>query len=356
MVACVDIRDSRADSRMTLAIAAIADLTAAHHYLATNDPGIRGDPLGRAGAANDALVRERATLALAEDRDEAHTAIGRYLRAWRHGHLWVTDAKGPKANRPAPMPTLAELSPTTLLIRLPSFDAALAQPLVELLDRHCIALESHPNWMLDVRGGQGGFDQVFAPLLPWIMPHDWRCVGVEFLATRSNADAHERIGRDPRLTSDVTAVLARLAASIRQAREGDFVRLDEEKQGFTIFRTATDNRKRPARVAILADAHVYSSSEEFILTARSSPLVRVFGQPTAGVLDYSNCRPWPLPSGERTLWYATSRSLRLPENPIDGLGITPDRPLPAPATDGERDAEIDAVRQVIEREPDYWTS
>ncbi|MFO1313088.1 MAG: S41 family peptidase [Burkholderiales bacterium] len=323
-------------------------------YLKVNDTGARNDPLGRAQAASEALVQEKSALSLVENRDEAQAAIRRYLRTWRHGHLWVTDSLSNKSKRAPPPPTFEVLSPTSLVIRLPSFDASLAKAIAELLDRHRFELESHENWILDIRGGEGGSDDTYTPLLHWLMPDDWRSIGAEFLATPLNADAHERVCREAHLPDGATEVLMRLAASIRGAKDGEFVRLEEEKQGFAAFCTVRDGRKRPARVAILADNNVGSSSEEFILTARSSPLVRVFGQRTAGVLDYSNCRPWPLPSGERTLWYATSRSLRLPAHPVDGIGVVPDRHMPKPANQREKVAELESVRRIIEREPDYW--
>jgi len=334
--------------------AAVADLIAVHQYLKVNDTGARNDPLGRAQAASEALVREMSALRFVEGRDEAQAAIRSYLNTWRHGHLWVTDSLSNKSKCAPPPPTFDVLSPTSLVIRLPSFDASWAKAIAELLARHRIELESHENWILDIRGGQGGSDDTYTPLLHWLMPDDWRSIGAEFLATPSNADAHERVCREAHLSDGATEVLMRLAASIRGAKDGEFVRLEEEKQGFAAFCTARDGRKRPVRVAILADNQVCSSSEEFILTARTSPLVRVFGQTTAGVLDYSNCRPWPLPCGERTLGYATSRSLRLPAYPVDGIGVVPDRHMPIPASEREKVAELEAVQRIIEREPDYW--
>ena len=104
----------------------------------------------------------------------------------------------------------------------------------------------------------------------------------------------------------------------------------------------------PQRIAVMIDRTCGSSCEEFVLLARQSFKVKKFGRPTAGALDYSNLRPHDLPSGRRRLFYATSRSLRLPSNPIDGFGIGPDQLLPAPENDAAFAAEVDTVRCVLE--------
>lgn len=91
-----------------------------------------------------------------------------------------------------------------------------------------------------------------------------------------------------------------------------------------------------------------SSCEEFVLAVRQSFKVKLFGQSTYGSLDYSNLRPHALPSGRRRLMYATSRSLRLPTQPVDVSGIAPDQWLPAPVDEPSARAEIGSVCDVME--------
>ena len=104
----------------------------------------------------------------------------------------------------------------------------------------------------------------------------------------------------------------------------------------------------PRRIGILIDRPCGSSCEQFLLEARQSFKVKLYGRPTAGALDYSNLRPHTLPSGQRVLWYATSRSLRLPTFPIDAGGVQPDEYLPPPADGAAYDAEVDTVRARLE--------
>lgn len=104
----------------------------------------------------------------------------------------------------------------------------------------------------------------------------------------------------------------------------------------------------PRRVAILIDRDCGSSCEQFLLDMRQSYKVKLFGRPTHGALDYSNLRPHLLPSGRRTLFYATSRSMRLPALPVDVAGVQPDVLLPKPADATEAAAEIQRVRKLLE--------
>ena len=106
-------------------------------------------------------------------------------------------------------------------------------------------------------------------------------------------------------------------------------------------------------MAVLADARCGSSCEQFLLTVRQGVAVKLVGRSrSAGVLDYSNMRPFDLPSGTRRLWYATSRSNRLPALPLDGMGIAPDVYLPGPAP---ADARADIARVQRWLEGAAWT-
>ena len=49
-------------------------------------------------------------------------------------------------------------------------------------------------------------------------------------------------------------------------------------------------------------------------------------------LDYSNASPVNFPSNKYELYNPISRSRRLPQNPIDNIGIPPDVIIPYPST------------------------
>ncbi|MGB8840488.1 MAG: hypothetical protein WCC64_05420 [Aliidongia sp.] len=103
----------------------------------------------------------------------------------------------------------------------------------------------------------------------------------------------------------------------------------------------------PKRVAILLD-NAGSTAEQFLLEARQSHKVTLFGQRnSAGVLDFANVVSMPTPSGRFTIHWAISRSMRVPDDPVDPDGIVPDVLIPK----NERDPVTYATRW-LERQAD----
>jgi C-terminal processing protease CtpA/Prc len=85
---------------------------------------------------------------------------------------------------------------------------------------------------------------------------------------------------------------------------------------------------RPRDIAILVDAVGASSTETFLLKAVQSRKVRVFGQSTAGVVDYLNPAQHAVGCGVTLQAPTIRRSGRLPAEAIDNRGITPHVLLP----------------------------
>jgi hypothetical protein len=80
----------------------------------------------------------------------------------------------------------------------------------------------------------------------------------------------------------------------------------------------------PVRVGILCNGGNGSTDEQFLLEARTSFKVKLFGHPTMGSLDVSNMRRVTSPDGCFELGYTMSMSHRLPLMPVDVMGIQPD--------------------------------
>ena len=81
---------------------------------------------------------------------------------------------------------------------------------------------------------------------------------------------------------------------------------------------------------------------------RPSLSVKLLGRHTWGGLDVSNLRGHDLPSGKRRLYYATTRSLRIPEQPVDGIGVLPDLYLPRGHGAAAAEDEIERTRRWLE--------
>jgi len=97
------------------------------------------------------------------------------------------------------------------------------------------------------------------------------------------------------------------------------------------------------------DSRCASTCEQFLLTVRQAFGVKLVGHGRSyGALDASNLRPYPLPSGQRTLWYATTLSNRLPRLPVDGIGIGPDIYLPDAEHLTDRSVDVKRTQQWLE--------
>ena len=220
---------------------------------------------------------------------------------------------------------LRPLSDRTLWLRLPDFDNSRAQPLADLLASAAERLATCPNLLIDLRDNGGGSDFVYGPLMPWLYTRPVYGVGVELRASADNLALRRRLADELRAQQpDIAQKLDDQNARMQRSLGGYI--LNGEKP-FTIARM-DEVRPFPKRVAILIDG-AGSSGEQFLLAARQSRKVTLFGQRnSAGVLDFANVVAMDTPSGRHRVFWATSRSLRLPEDPVDPDGIAPDVRIP----------------------------
>ena len=221
-------------------------------------------------------------------------------------------------------PALRRLSPATLLIRIPDFHRQHAALLKSLLETHASELDSTPNLIIDVRRNAGGSDRVYKPLIPLLYTHPIYTIGVELRASADNIALRQAfaasIKDDPDLAAEIEEQNRRMADNISGY-------VPAHLKPLWVSRRDTV-RAFPKHVAILIDGAA-SSGEQFLLEARQSRKVTLFGQRnSAGMLDFANVNSMDSPSGRFTLWWGTSRSLRLPDDPVDPDGIPPDVRIP----------------------------
>ncbi|MBK0391028.1 S41 family peptidase [Ramlibacter algicola] len=327
------------------------DLDALAPYMLTNDAGARDHVAQKGQAAFDAALAAARAQAGQIASDEACVDVLRtYLRTYRKWHLSLRSllpgAATPARAAPAP-PSFRILSDRTAMLVLPSFGDPSGAAIAALLKEHVTDIAARPNLLVDVRGNGGGSDWTYAPVLALADANLRRDVGAEYLATPANAAAHRAacavFAPESQQCRDATG---KAADASERAAPGTFI----PQPGEPPFEIVAPKQvaPQPSRIAVLTDGRCGSSCEEFLLAMRQSFKVKLFGQSSAGSVDYSNLRPWTLPSGKRRLMYATSRSLRLPEFPVDLAGIPPDQVLPTPADAAARDAEVREVQRVLE--------
>jgi hypothetical protein len=338
----------------------VKDLEVIPGFLLANDSGAK-DHLAQSGQKHfdDALAEARNGALKVKDAEGCEVVVRDYLKAWRKGHLGVQTI-GAATGEPAPTaeqitarhrknaPTLQVLSPKTIVLTLKNFEDYNREPLIELLKDTHRELARHPNWIIDVRTNGGGSDSSYEPLLAWLLPDEVATVGVELLVTPPNIDGWARFcgilsPGDTVCEKAMSDSLARM----RKAPMGQYVAQDDSG-AVDLDRVKPLEPRRPPRVAILIDHGCGSSCEEFVMVARQSFQVKLIGRPTFGSLDYSNLRPFELPSGQRRLWYATSRSKRIPGHPVDLAGVPPDIYLPRETGEQAAQEEVRRVQSWLE--------
>jgi hypothetical protein len=223
-------------------------------------------------------------------------------------------------------------APGTVVLHLPSFDDPVRMD--SLFDAEADRIRGAEHLLIDVRGNGGGSDYNFRALVPLLYTDPIRIVSNEVLATRANIAANAALAADTTIPAGIREQLSRQVEEMKAAEGGWYPFPDRTHELAEVL-------ERPARVAVLVDGRCASSCEQFLLMARQSRKVTIYGQPTAGILDFGNVRSATMPGGTLRLFYATTRSRRLPHAPVDGIGVLPDVLVP--------DGQEDPVAWVLDR-------
>jgi hypothetical protein len=216
--------------------------------------------------------------------------------------------------------SVRRLDDRTMLIRLPSFGPAHATKIAELVRERWADLTSTPDLIIDVRGNHGGTDVSFYPLRPLFYTRPIVTEGLSIFATADHIAYGENLVEEA-----PPAYRAHLEAMVARMREfaGGFVTAAADT-----FRLEGP-LPMPRRVAVLTDRGCASSCEAFVLAARQSDKVTLYGDNTGGLTDYGNVIPVATPHPAIRLYVPTARSNRLPEESYDVVGIPPDVRLPS---------------------------
>ena len=213
-----------------------------------------------------------------------------------------------------------EPEPGTVVVHLPSFDNPFAARIDSLFAAEGRRIGAAETLIVDVRGNGGGSDYNYRHLVPFLYTRPIHTVGVEILASPDNIAQLDSLLASPDLPEGQKPWLRRRLASLR-ARPGQMVPQPDD-----VVRLRA--RATPRRVAVVMDRGCGSTCEQFILAARQSDKVMLFGENTAGVLDYANVLRIPVPGTPFELQHPTSRSRRLPADPVDPAGIAPNVRIP----------------------------
>lgn len=229
-------------------------------------------------------------------------------------------------------PIALYLDDSTYYLRIPSFYSNTGN---EFVLKHWDEIMSRPNLIIDIRNNGGGQDNYYEELEKLIYTKPFETKGVEWYASKGNIKYFEDAMKKGEIRNGEEGMQWTVAlVGAMKKNIGGFVTHPYSLNNNPIIGKKDTIYSVPRKVGIIINEGNASSAEQFLIAARQSDKVILFGNcNTAGVLDYSNITPNPLPSNNYQLWCPMTRSKRLPENPIDNIGIAPDVIIPFPATE-----------------------
>lgn len=222
------------------------------------------------------------------------------------------------------------LSDSTYFLRVTDFYDEYSN---EIVIKHWDEIMARPNLIIDLRHNGGGQDNYYEMLANLMYTNPYESKGVEWYASEGNIKLFEDALKNGKIRDGEEGIKwTEALLSAMKNNVGGFV--THPMSGYDNVEKMDSIYLYPKKIGIIINEGNASSAEQFLLAAKNSKKVTLFGnQNTAGVLDYSNAVFEEFPSGNYKLTFPMTRSQRLPEYPIDNIGIAPDIKIPFPPTE-----------------------
>ena len=208
------------------------------------------------------------------------------------------------------------LTDRTSLLCISSFTDPYVERIEKMVSDNQQALESCENLIIDVRNNLGGTYDAYDEILPYILTNQIRGVGQEFLVTQTLIDDVESWFDD-----EEGREMGRRWISMFEGNIGEFVNTDTSGVSTSEIAIAEHS---PKQIAVLVNKRTASSGEAFVLAAKQSKKVKILGVPTYGAIDYGSASLFEFGCPNFQLMMPTWRAMRLPDYPIDNIGVQPD--------------------------------
>ncbi len=281
---------------------------------------------------NDLLAYTKLAIKSPNSTLWCYNNISYYLKFFNDGHIQFTmvsqlhqpnDASLSKNDKSKidknKMFSLKSKDDSTLVLTLPSFKSDYKSFVDELITKNRKKILNTPYLIIDVRGNGGGNDPTFSRILPLLYTNPYFIYGTDIIASADNIIIYESTLKILKILKDTAGYKFYEKTLVQMKKNpGKFALRTEDR---VVHRDSI--LTNPRKIGILINGRCGSSTEEFLLNARESKKVVLFGQPTSGTLDYSNVLDVPCPSLIFNFGYATTRRHWLPKFSIDRDKIQP---------------------------------
>lgn len=215
-------------------------------------------------------------------------------------------------------PRFEVLDSNTCLLSMPSFSLTYKPIIDSLLVKNDSLIRARQHFIIDVRNNGGGSVLCFEKVIPYLYTNPIITKGSTVLATEDNIRDYYGKYDYPNISDSMKAVFKKEGDVLRQ-HIGELYPLWPSDT--LILNTVYSY---PKNISIIINENCASSTELFLLKAKQSSKVKLYGTHTMGAVDYSDAVTASLPCPLYKIRYSSSRSNRLPEQNIDNVGIYPD--------------------------------
>jgi len=227
------------------------------------------------------------------------------------------------------LPFLEQLNESTLYFRIPSFTGTPEKLAIDsVIAANREKLLTTENLIIDIRNGTGGSDFGYKGIIPFFYTNPIRTPGVKFRSTILNNQRMLDFSNSEGLAIEYNL---QFTEEEKKGFKRDYEKLSKHIGEFVNVDSATVSITKhdsiypfPKKVGIIHNQRNASTDEQFLLAAKQSKKVKLFGRTTAGALDVSNLNVVKSPCEDYRLFYTLTKSLRIPHMSIDDKGIQPD--------------------------------